>query len=97
MSDSSISKTCIYGTSSFFRTLHHFRHNNRLFYGTIEMRDAPKLLTGHEIQEQVHNMNNSFRKTIIGRRRVIEGTNWRSTIIFIYHIGKIFCYDITWT
>lgn len=76
MSDSSVSKTCIYGASLIFRAGHHFRQDKRLFYGTIEMRDSPKSLKGHEIQEQVHNINNLFRKTTIGRRGVIEGTNW---------------------
>lgn len=72
---------------------HRFRRDR--FDGTIEMRDAPKLLTGFEIYDQVRDITNVFGKSILeGERKMQTGQIGRNEVYFLTcRIGKT-CYCV---
>lgn len=52
---------------------HQLRHDKRSFIRVIAMRDASKLLISHVICEQVHIIKELFGKSILSKRRIMEG------------------------
>ncbi|XP_020080540.1 uncharacterized protein LOC109704191 isoform X2 [Ananas comosus] len=83
-------KLCYMGHRRFLKRGHRFRQDAISFDGTCELREAPPLLSGHDLLEQVkdinivfgkHNKNTKSKKS--GRANVMQPSyNWKKRSIF---------------
>ncbi|RDY06303.1 hypothetical protein CR513_09720, partial [Mucuna pruriens] len=81
-------KWCFVGHRRFLERSHKFRLMKKHFDGTIEERDAPKLLSGSEILKQLDDINVTFESNLESnikgkRNREEDGPKqWKKKIIF---------------
>ena len=79
-------KNAYMGHKCFLPKNHEFRFQKKAFNNEVEERDPHKLLTGHDVGEQVKCINNKWGKRTSKKRKSVDDSNtsncWKKKSIF---------------
>lgn len=65
---------------------YEFRFQKKAFNNEVEEQDTPKLLTGHDVWEEIKGINNKREKRTSKKRKSVDDSNtsncWKKKSIF---------------